>query len=133
MNLIEIQGNPTAWQRAGICKGRVFDRQMVKRRALQWQMKAAYSGEPLKGPIELSCEFIFQPAASASKTKKAAMNGRAHTQRPDADNLLKLIADCGNGVLWGDDCQLACVMSKKIWGRPARTIIHFQEIPEVKP
>lgn len=37
-----------------------------------------------------------------------------HTQRPDADNLFKVV-DALNGVAWDDDCQIVAVLSQKGW------------------
>jgi Holliday junction resolvase RusA-like endonuclease len=132
MTTIEIPGEPVPLKRPRFCRGRVYDSQTVEKNSLRWRMKVAHKGDPLKGPIEVRCEFIFEPAASASKTKKAAMNGKAHTQKPDTDNLIKLLLDSGNKVLWGDDSQVASLSGKKTWGSPARTIIHFQELQEIK-
>jgi Holliday junction resolvase RusA-like endonuclease len=133
MTTIEIPGEPVPLKRPRFCRGRVYDSQTIEKNSLRWRMKVAHKGEPLKGPIEVRCEFIFEPAASASKTKKASLNGRAHAQRPDADNLIKLILDAGNKVLWADDGQVATLSGTKVWGSPARTIIHFQELQEIKP
>jgi len=37
-----------------------------------------------------------------------------HTKKPDADNCLKFVKDCLNGIVWHDDAQVACVKAMKV-------------------
>jgi len=69
---------------------------------------------PLLGPLKMAVIFQFQKPKSWSKTKKE--NAYWHTQRPDADNLLKSIKDAYNGLVFEDDAQVCIVEVKKIWG-----------------
>jgi len=64
-------------------------------------------------PIELELVFIFERARS----NKTAL----HAQKPDASNLVKIIEDAANGILWHDDCQIVRLTARKEWGLPART------------
>lgn len=54
-------------------------------------------------------------------------------QRPDTDNVTKLVKDAGEGVLYLDDKQVAidqCVKLRAKQGEPARVEIRFYELPE---
>lgn len=54
---------------------------------------------PLKGA--LAAEVVFVTKAKA-------------TARPDLDNLLKLVLDALNGIVWNDDSQVISIKTKKI-------------------
>ena len=72
---------------------------------------------PLAGPVSLIVVATFPIPASWSKRKRAA--ALWHTGKPDLDNMLKAIADGGNGILWGDDRCIARVALGKQYGEPA--------------
>lgn len=125
---IKIEGRPIAWKRAGVSKGRFFDRQAKERAAFQWELKKDFRKPPTSSPINLSCVFSFRIPKSLSKAKRMAFLGKPHKSRPDADNLAKWIGDCGNDVLWLDDSQIAKLSIEKIWGEEDETTIDFEEM-----
>jgi len=65
--------------------------------------------QPLDGPLCLKIRFVYQRP-----------KGKEHrgvyfkTTRPDLDNLLKLVKDAGNGLLWKDDNQVCSVFTCKV-------------------
>jgi Holliday junction resolvase RusA-like endonuclease len=67
---------------------------------------AAMAGQPLlEGPLHLSVVVNLTKPVSWSKKKAAAT---VHpTGKPDLDNVVKLIGDALNGVIWQDDSQIA--------------------------
>ena len=65
---------------------------------------AMHGAAPMSGPLRVTVSAVFPKAASWSKKKSAAAVW--HTSRPDADNLVKCL-DGLNGVVWGDDAQIA--------------------------
>ena len=70
---------------------------------------------PKTGPLAVRIVFAMPVPESWSKKKQqqARSNELWHTSRPDADNLLKLVLDAANGVLWVDDAQLVMVGAGK--------------------
>lgn len=72
-------------------------------------------------PVALVADF-YMPIPAMSKKKRAALDLR-HVKKPDADNLLKFLKDCGNGVLWADDSQVCEVTARKIYNDNPRTVI----------
>lgn len=84
--------------------------------------------EPLTGPIRLIVWATFQPAKSWSKKKTAEHLGRYHTQKPDADNVVKAISDGLNRIAFADDSQIADVQVRKVWGPEARTVVTVEAL-----
>ena len=86
--------------------------------------------EPLDGPIKLVVAAVFEPPKSWSKAKKAEHLGRSHMQAPDADNIIKAVADGLNGIAYRDDSQVAAMEVVKVWGPSARTVITVRTLSE---
>ena len=63
---------------------------------------------PLEGPLQVLV-IAYMPVATTWSRKKtaSALAGVIRPGRPDADNLLKAVADALNGVVWRDDAQIA--------------------------
>lgn len=64
--------------------------------------------------------FVLAMPDSWSKKKKAQMDGTAHRQKPDIDNLLKFVMDAM--LPDGDECVHE-VTAKKRWGYEGKVII----------
>jgi Holliday junction resolvase RusA-like endonuclease len=77
----------------------------------------------MEGPVKLIVMAFFAPPASWSAKKRAAMLGKPHTQRPDADNIAKAVKDGLNRIAWGDDCQVAELSVRKAWGEIDGTFV----------
>ena len=86
--------------------------------------------EPLDGPIKLVVAAVFEPPKSWSKAKKAEHLGRSHMQAPDADNIVKAVADGLIGTSYKDDRQVASMEVVKVWGPSARTVITVRTLSE---
>ena len=67
----------------------------------------------LQGPLRVSFRFVFVKPKSARRTD--------HTVKPDIDNLIKLVFDVFNGVVWVDDAQITQVYASKEYGAIPRT------------
>jgi Holliday junction resolvase RusA-like endonuclease len=69
----------------------------------------------------LSLTFILPMPDSWSKKKKATMDGKPHTQKPDLDNLIKAFKDS----LFTDDSMVhEYGPMKKRWGRVGKIVIN---------
>jgi Holliday junction resolvase RusA-like endonuclease len=84
---------------------------------------------PLDSVITLSATFTFARPKSHYWTGKRAGVLRPdaanyHTGRPDTSNLVKLIEDALNGVVWSDDSRVAVYNRiEKVYGdTPSVTI-----------
>lgn len=67
------------------------------------------------GPVILTVvSFLPIPASWSKKRRDAALNGEiAPTCKPDADNLMKGVADALNGIVYRDDAQVVSGHSTK--------------------
>ena len=59
-------------------------------------------------PLEVAVFAIFAPSQSVSQKVRALMlNGEIlPTKRPDGDNIIKVVLDALNGVVFHDDGQI---------------------------
>lgn len=74
-------------------------------------------------PVRLLVVCWMPIPASWPKWRKALAHGKPHAGRPDIDNLAKMVADAGNGVLWTDDAALAQVEARKCYGDEPGTFL----------
>jgi len=81
----------------------------------------------LTGPVTLGVIVYTAPPKSASKAVRAAMlaGEMLPTKKPDLDNVLKLIADALNGIVYVDDSQIVQLWILKEYAEEARTIVQI--------
>lgn len=80
---------------------------------------AMRSQEMLTGALALSFVAIFPIPKSWAKKRFDAQElvPELVVKRPDIDNLAKALADGMNGIVYADDCQIACFETcVKIYG-----------------
>ncbi len=135
MSKITIQGEPRALQRhrTAVLSGcqRQYDPQtkekvvtrgymLAERQKTQWP----YNGNGKNDDsYQLTINFYCYRRPSQSQKKEEELNKIPHTQKPDLDNMIKYILDCGNGILWHDDAEIYRITSTKIWSKKPRTEI----------
>lgn len=85
----------------------------------QWAILAT---GPLPGPLSVEVAF-FMP-----KPKKMPKGRTHHTTKPDLDNLLKLLTDAGNEVIYEDDRQIVEVTAYKEYDDNPRIELKIQEV-----
>lgn len=69
---------------------------------------AAVTGAPIAGPVAVQLEVgVAVPASWSKKKREAALAGAMWpVGKPDLDNVLKLVGDACNGIVWADDRQI---------------------------
>ena len=67
--------------------------------------------------------FVVPMPKSWSQKKRAAMNGRAHQQKPDSDNMIKALMD----ALFEDDAHIWDFRVTKVWGKSGQILISTTE------
>ena len=72
----------------------------------------------------LSLTFIIAMPKSWSNKKKEALNGKAHKQKPDLDNLIKAFKDC---LMVEDSHVHTYPFMRKIWGFTGKILVHRSE------
>lgn len=78
----------------------------------------AMAGRPLiQGPVYLILTARFAiPKSWNNRDRAAAATGNVwHVSRPDGDNIAKAVGDALNGVVWGDDSQVALCKTMKVY------------------
>lgn len=86
---------------------------------LKYGMRQLWTGPPLKGPVAIRAVVFVAPPASWSKKRRAEVLRSPAEGKPDLDNVLKLIADAGNGVLWVDDKQIVTLSVHRVYAEEA--------------
>lgn len=71
--------------------------------------------------IGLKVMFLMPIPKSLSKKKQNALLGQFHTNKPDCDNLIKVVCDGLNGVAWRDDSQITSMSCLKLYDNNPRT------------
>jgi Holliday junction resolvase RusA-like endonuclease len=87
---------------------------------------------PKIGPLDVSVFAIMPIPESWSKVKQAnALAGLiSPTGKPDLDNIVKLVLDAANGILWADDSQIVKLdLCKAYGGKPG----YILSVGEYKP
>jgi Holliday junction resolvase RusA-like endonuclease len=90
---------------------------------LRWLIRKEFKEAPLTGALMINASFFFQrPKSVSAKTRPH------HTVRPDIDNILKLLKDAGNGLLWQDDAQITVLMASKHYAETPSINLKIQEL-----
>jgi len=124
--MLFVDGIPRPQPRPRFVRGRVIS--CADANAKRWisavEAKARelrHQDAPLKGGLFVGLNFTF-PAG------KAHQDGEAHTARPDADNLAKLILDClMRAGMIGDDAIVSQLLIKKSYGAKPGVLIYLNE------
>jgi len=90
---------------------------------------AAWPRAPITGPLAVRVVANMPIPKSWSKSKQfdARTGQLAHTTKPDADNILKIL-DALNGIVWIDDAQITMAsVEKRYSAQPELVVIVRQE------
>ena len=100
---------------------------VVQQQAAKAMADADLSMVPEGCAVHLETTFTFAFPKSWSKKRKMGLASGLHTQKPDKDNLNKMIMDGMTGIVYADDCQVASGQQHKGWAEriewPAYTIV----------
>lgn len=83
-----------------------------------------------KEPLEMRIKAYYAIPTSASKKKQAAMEAGEirPTKKPDADNIIKVVADSLNQVAYHDDAEIVRVSLAKYYGRQPRIEVEIKTV-----
>ena len=112
-----IHGLPVPWARPGKSGKRSYDTQKLLK--LQWSVSIENQreGQPfyVQTPLIFSANFYFPVPASLKPANKEALIGKPYVAKPDIDNLVALIWDTCNEVLFDDDSRICFIESIGKW------------------
>ncbi len=120
-----LRGVPIAWARAGLCKGKFYDKQKHDKLVLGIEIERQHGAAPLlKGPLVYRATYYFKIPKSHYK-KQEQMMGTPMIYVPDRDNLDKFIADLCKSIVYDDDRTIWFAESKKVWWDEDKTEFSF--------
>lgn len=118
-----LMGNPTALSRPRFANNHVYDPQKEHKLILSIELARQHNDMPMyTGPQHLFAEF-FMPL---SIHKPDNLEGTYIESRPGLDDLLKLLCDICNGVLYADDSRVVRISACKRYSRKPRTEFYFE-------
>lgn len=128
---LDLYGEPVPQARSRTVrrggKSITYDPNSKLKEGYKWQIRSQYREEPLTVPVAMDVVFMMPIPKSTSKTKTAAMmNGTIHhMKRPDVDNMLKLVNDVLNNLVFKDDSQVIEIHARKIYSSKPGTYIRI--------
>lgn len=131
---IVIPGDPVPYARTGGGKGTPRFTPRRQRHTMEFiRLLAAQEmagRAPLGGPVSLTLRAVFEVPKSWPKKRQAeALTGGVRpTKRPDISNLVKLVEDALNQVVYADDAQIVSVAAEKCYGPQPLTIVTIMEV-----
>ncbi len=129
--IITIPGKPIAKKRPRFARRGKFtityNDQEGEEGRFMLLLREQWHKEPSMDPITLNIIFYMPiPATTPKKVIQAMREGNfKHVKKPDLDNLLKFVKDCGNGVIWKDDSQVFRIFAEKVYSENPRTQIQI--------
>jgi len=138
---LEVTGHPVAKGRGRAVNTPNGPRIYTPGKTAKWEQDArlvarqAMEGRaPFDGPVLLTVDAVFSPAASWPKWRREAAlaHGIQHTMKPDVDNLAKAALDAINGIVFQDDRQVFSLVVRKGFAEAPCVTIEAREVREVK-
>lgn len=120
-----VQGTPQPKQRPRVTSRGTYTPARTKdyEKIVGWSYAAA-GGKMMSGAIEVRVNAYF----CIPKSRKDVSVGDWHLQRPDLDNVVKIVKDALNGIAYKDDSQVVVEYGNKMWGASERIEVTVKEI-----
>lgn len=125
MGILQFHIDPVAWARARSSGNRFFTapKQSHYKAQIQTVMRRGFKARPIEGALHVSLIFTIKRPKTVSLKKRPLP-----TVKCDLDNLLKIILDSGNGIMWKDDAQIVTIEASKVYGDAGSIWLNFREI-----
>jgi Holliday junction resolvase RusA-like endonuclease len=94
-------------------------------RDVAWYLRDAWRSSPTEEALSMTLEIrIAVPKSKSKKFRDLALaSGVFPTSKPDIDNVVKLLADAGNKIIWADDAQITRLfVSRRYAADPGLTL-----------
>jgi Holliday junction resolvase RusA-like endonuclease len=136
---LTIPGDPHGKGRPRFGKGRTYTdaKTVTYENLIGWTgQQAMGTQDPLEGPLCVTIDARFRPAASSTRIAREGMLSGAipPAKQPDCDNIAKLCLDALNGVVWVDDAQVVTLFIRKRYAEAAGLDITIRPyLPAVAP
>lgn len=129
-----VYGRPVPKERPRVVNGHAYTPQKtrVAEERVGFAYRSAYRGFKFgRGvPLKMEVKFTYVVPKGVSKRVRAKMEAGEvfPVGKPDVDNILKLVQDSGNGLIWHDDSQIVEVEARKVYGGEYKTEIRIVEV-----
>ena len=130
--ILEIKGTPIGKARPRLSRYGTYTPEKTKK--YEEYVKLCYINKynieqtPTEKPLKAKITVFFEVPTSYSKKKKKELIGQPHANRPDIDNIVKIILDSLNGLAYKDDNQIAKLEVEKVYGEQAKVILEIEEV-----
>lgn len=107
------------------------DKTRAYEQSVAWAAKAEMGPrQPIDGPVQMYFRAVFEiPKSWPEKKRMDALLGVIRpTVKPDADNLIKAVADSLNGIVYRDDSQITEITGSKRYGTQAFVTVTVKPI-----
>lgn len=134
-----VPGEPVAWARARRRGSHYFvsNAQKQAREAMALTARRYLSEMPApeqalfrESPVEVEVVGYFEPPTSWPKWKREAslVGSVLKTTKPDSDNLVKLVKDALEGVVWSNDSHVVDQIGRKRYATMSRTEVTIRRL-----
>lgn len=87
-------------------------------------------GKPWEGCVVVNIEAIYKiPKSYSKKDREDCLNQRIPPKKPDVDNVVKIVLDALNRVVYLDDTQVTLCVVAKWWGTEDVLRVNMEERP----
>lgn len=132
---IVVPGVPRGWQRPadGFTGGRhrfTPKKMRHEQAAISYIAASVMAGRPLlDGPVDLRIGAFFPIPKSWPKWRRIAAEAEdmPHVVKPDASNIVKLLEDALNRVVWTDDARVCDWGGRKRYSLNPRLVIEIRQ------
>lgn len=124
-----VQGKPVPLNRPRIGEYGVYDSQRsVKAKMMNELQLQRNKDATLCGMLHMHMDF-YMPLPKTKSHRKHLIQQKYHVYRPDLSNLIKMIEDvCVDVGIIEDDCLIASITARKLYGDPSRTEFYFSRL-----
>ena len=124
----DVVGQAVPWSRAGRKGGFSYTPPQVRhyQNGVKDAAVAAMAGRnPLLCPLDLFLEFFLEvPRSWPQWRQQAALSGHVRPAgKPDLDNLIKVIKDACNSIVYRDDSQIVEIRARKRYGSKPSVVV----------
>lgn len=126
---VRIDGNPVPYANAKVTRRGTYSPRYYEKKIVTAQL-ASLGFEKLTGPLRATLIFGMPIPESTSKKRRADMLARKiyPTTKPDVDNLVKFILDCGKKILYPDDNLIVQLVVSEYYDEAPYTILHVENV-----
>ena len=131
MRIYVIPGNPVSLKRPRFSPqtNRMYNSQRNHMLVTSIGLQSQHNNDPLfEGPLHMDVIFFMPIPSKTTKKSLDSLILKHDPTRPDLDNLIKMVADIGNGILYKDDALIASISAKKVYDINPRTEFSIQSI-----